>query len=188
MFRRLTILFWLLFSLLFFPQVLQANSGQNMADNWLGATLCIAFPPFGFKDPYSGPLGLGAFYERRHVIGGLCLGGQVAYYGFYPLRGDFSSSFMVTGGIKAGWEFPFPVERRFSFSASPYLSCRYYWRRFDFQGQIFAAVRPMLAAGADLDLLIRRSSLLGVNLELVFILDNSLRFTMGQGQRVGVRF
>jgi hypothetical protein len=95
---------------------------------------------------------------------------------------------MVVGGIKAGWEFPFPVERRFSFCVSPYLSGRYYWRRFDYQGQIFSAVRPMLAAGADLDLLIRRRSHLGVNLELVLILDDTLRFTVGQGQRVGVRF
>jgi hypothetical protein len=122
------------------------------------------------------------------VLGGLFLGGQAAAYGFYPRRGDFETSFMLVGGIKAGWEFPFPIERRFGFCVSPYVSGRYYWRRFDYQDQIFSAVRPMLAAGADLDLQIRQTALLGVNLELVLILDETLRLTVGQGQRIGVRF
>jgi hypothetical protein len=185
---RSALLLSLVLVLLLCTQVLPADSGQIMGDNWLGGTLCFAFQPFGFDDPYSGPLGLGGYYERRHVFGGLFLGGQAAAYGFYPRREDFDTSFMLVGGIKAGWEFSFPIERRFGFCVSPYVSGRYYWRRFDYQGQIFSAVRPMVAAGADLDLLIRRRPHFGVNFELVLILDETLRLTLGQGQRIGVRF
>jgi hypothetical protein len=46
----------------------------------------------------------------------------------------------------------------------------------------------MLAVGAELDLLLPRRSVLGVNLELILILDESLRFTLSQGQRIGMRF
>jgi hypothetical protein len=185
---RSVIFLSLVFLLVLCPQLLQADSGLDRADNWMGGTLCFAFQPFGFEDPYSGPLGLGAYYERRHVFGGLSLGGQIVYYGFYPLRDDFSRSFMLVGGIKGGWEFSFPIERRFGFCVSPYVSGRCYWRRFDYQGQIFSAVRPMLSAGADLDLLIRRTALFGVSLEITLIFDETLRVALGQGQRIGVRF
>jgi len=167
------------------PHILVAETG---GDNWIGANLSYVFQPVGFEDPYSGPLGIGVYYERHRVFRGLSIGGQFTYYGFYPLRSDFGRSFMLVGGLKAGYEFSFPIERRFTLCISPYLSGRYYWRRFDYQGGFFSAVRPLLAAGADLDLLIQRRSLLGVNLEVILILDEALRVTIGQGQRIGVRF
>jgi len=170
---------------LLLPQDVTAQDGRN---NWMGANLSLVLQPLGSEDPYSGPLGIGAYYERHLVFHRLSLGGQICYYGFYPLRSDFGRSFMLVWGLKAGYEFPFPIERRFGFCVSPYISGRYYWRRFDYQNEIFSAVRPMLAAGAELDLLIGRGSLLGVNLELVLVVDETLRVTLGQGQSIGVRF
>jgi len=161
---------------------------QTGGNNWIGVNLSFALQPLGSEDPYSGPLGIGVYYERHHVFNGLFLGGQLDCYGFYPLRSEFGDSFMVIGGIKAGYEFVFPIERRFGFSVSPYLGGRYYWRRFKYQDEIFSAFRPMLAFGAELDLLLPRRSLLGINLEVILVLDKNLRLTLGQGQRIGVRF
>jgi hypothetical protein len=172
-------------TLLISVPVVDAQTGGN---NWIGGSLSFALQPLGSEDPYSGPLGIGAYYERHHVFHGLSLGGQVDFYGFYPLRSDFGDSFMVIGGVRAGYEFVFPVERRFIFSVSPYLGGRYYWRRFVYQDELYSAYRPMLALGAELDLLLPRRSLLGINLEVVLVLDKNLRLTFGQGQRIGLRF
>ena len=160
---------------------------QSDANNWIGASLSFAFSPVGFDDPYSGPLGLGLYYDRHRVVGGLLLGGQVTLYGFYPLKSDFGRSFMLVGALKAGYDFLVPVERRFALSISPYLSAGFYRRRFDFRDESYSSSRPLVSAGVELDLRLRRHGLLGVSLEVTLILDEELRVTVGQGQKIGVR-
>jgi hypothetical protein len=164
------------------------SSAQQGANNWIGARLSIALSPVGFEDPFSGPLGLGLYYERHRIVGGLFLGGQATLYGFYPLRSEFGRSLMLVGALKAGYDFVIPVERRFAFGVSPYLGGGFYRRRFDHLDKSYSSSRPVLSAGVELNLMVRRHGLLGVNLETTLILDEQLRVTVGQGQRIGVRF
>lgn len=166
----------------------QGLPAQTERRNLAGLELTALIQPSGEMDPYSGPLGLGLFYERHQVLRRLYLGAELAYVGYYPLWSAFQESSMILGGLKVGYDFPFRVERRFAITLSPYLSGGWYWRSFVYQGAGYSASRPVLGTGANVDLLVGRRFLIGLNLELLFILDDQLRWTVGGGERLGVRF
>jgi hypothetical protein len=166
----------------------QALSAEEERKNLAGFELTALVQPLGSQDPYSGPLGLGLFYERHRLLWMFYLGGQVSYYGFYPLWAGFGESSMLIGGIKLGYDLFFRIERRFALTLSPYLSGSYYWRRFVFQNTSLPAWRPILGAGVDIDLYVRRNLLIGLDLGFLLVFDERVRWTVGGGERLGVHF
>jgi len=161
---------------------------ETERSNLAGFELSLRLQPLASADPYSGPLGLGLFYERHHLLGMMYLGGQVAYWGFYPLHDGFGDSSMILGELRLGYDFGFRIERRFALTVSPWLGGGWYWRRFVYVNEEFLASRPVLRAGVDIDLAIGRRVLLGVTMDLASLFDNRVRWTAGVGERLGVRF
>jgi hypothetical protein len=161
---------------------------QTESSNLAGFELAMRLQPLASQDPYSGPLGLSLFYERHHLLGMMYLGGQVAYWGFYPLQDDFGESSMILGVLRLGYDFSFRIERRFALTVSPYLGGGWYWRRFVYVDDEYIATRPVLGIGVDIDLSVGRHVLLGVTMDLTSLLDNQVHWTAGVGERLGVRF
>jgi hypothetical protein len=164
------------------------SAGGTGAKNALGLELSYVLPPTWDSDPYSGPLGLGVFYERHSLVAGLFAGARLTGFGFYPLRGAFGDSFMVMPTVSVGYDFVLPVDRRFALALSPYVLGGLYWRRFLFSGQEFDARRPVIAGGLRSDLRLGRRLLVGLNLEVILVLDQTALVTFSQGERMGVRF
>jgi hypothetical protein len=161
---------------------------ETESSNLAGFELAMRLQPLASQDPYSGPLGLSLFYERHHLLGMMYLGGQVAYWGFYPLQDDFGQSSMILGELRLGYDFCFRIERRFALTVSPYLEGGWYWRRFVYVDDEYIATRPVLGIGVDIDLSIGRYVLLGVTMDLTSLLEDQVRWTAGVGERLGVRF
>src|SRR4030042_4336026 len=99
---------------------------ETESSNLAGFELAMRLQPLASQDPYSGPLGLSLFYERHRLLGMMYLGGQVAYWGFYPLQADFGQSSMILGELRLGYDFCFRIERRFALTVSPYLGGGWY--------------------------------------------------------------
>lgn len=157
-------------------------------DNTLGLELSYVLQPTGATDPYSGPLGLAVFYERHNLLAGMFAAARLAAFGFYPLGGDFGDSYMLVPLLGLGYDFLLPVDRRFTLAVSPYALGGLYWRRFVYSGQAYDARRPLVAVGLRTDLHLARRLLIGINVELLLVLDEALLVTFGQGERLGVRF
>ena len=164
---------------------LGAETGSS---NLAGFELAMRLQPLAAQDPYSGPLGLSLFYERHHVLGMMYLGGQVAYWGFYPLQDDFGRSSMILGELRLGYDFRFPIERRVALTVSPWLGGGWYWRRFVYVDEENIASRPGVGLGVAVDLSVGRRVLLGATVDLTLLFDNQVRGTAGVGERLGVRF
>ena len=161
---------------------------ETESSNLAGFELAMRLQPLASQDPYSGPLGVSLFYERHRLLGMMYLGGQVAYWGFYPLQDDFGESSMILGELRLGYDFCFRIERRFALTVTPYLEGGWYGRRFVYGDDEYIATRPVLGIGVDIDLSIGRYVLLGVTMDLASLLDNQVRWTAGVGERLGVRF
>jgi len=161
---------------------------ETERSNLAGFELAMRLQPLASQDPYSGPLGLSLFYERHRLLGMMYLGGQVAYWGFYPLQDDFGQSSMVLGELRLGYDFRFRIERRFALTVSPWLGGGWYWRRFVYVDDEYRASRPVLGIGVDVDLSVGRHVLLGVTVDLKLLFDNQVRLAAGVGERLGVRF
>jgi hypothetical protein len=161
---------------------------ETESSNLAGFELSMHLQPLASEDPYSGPLGMGLFYERHHLLGMMYLGGQVAYWGFYPLGDDFGESSMILGELRLGYDFCFRIERRYALTVSPYLGGGWYRRRFVYMDDAYITARPVLGFGVDVDLSIGQSVLFGVNMDLTILFDNQVRGTAGMGERLGVRF
>jgi hypothetical protein len=166
------------------PRLGAETESRNLA----GFELAMRLQPLASDDPYSGPLGLSLFYERHRLPGMLYLGGQVAYWGFYPLQEDFGRSSMFLGEVRLGYDFTFRVERRFALTVSPWLGGGWYWRRFVYVDEENIASRPVLGMGVAVDLSVGRRVLLGATVDLTLLFDNQVRGTAGVGERLGVRF
>lgn len=146
-------------------------------------------PPLGFDDPYSWMVGGGAFYERR--FGGqrrLVLGGRVAVYGQYATEPLFGWSMTTLAGPFVGWEIVRRPAADLVLAVVPYIGAVQYWRRFEYDNAEFRTSRAALLLGVNLDLVLGTRMVCGVASEPMLILDRTPRFTLGQIQRLAVRF
>jgi hypothetical protein len=160
-------------------------AGANAA----GTIAVLVWQPFGFDDAYSWMAGAGVFYERRVALGvPLVLEARAAACAQEPLVSGFDRSFTLLAGACAGWELLRRSGGDLEFSLVPYAGYFQYWRWLPHEGEEYVSSRPIVVLGIGLDLAIGKRVLCGIAAEPMLILDRTPLFSLGQVQKVGVRF
>ncbi len=170
---------------------MQAQSAGTAAAtrNTAGLLSGMILRPLGFDDPYSWMVGAGAFYERRlGESGALVLGGRAAVYGQYAMEPLYGWSLTALGGPYVGWEILRRPAADLTFTIVPYVGCVQYWRRFEYDNADYRASRLALVLGVNLDVLLGSRVVCGAASEPMLILDRDPLLTLGQIQRLAVRF
>ncbi len=162
-----------------------APAGRNVA----GLLSEVIFRPFGFDDPYSWMVGAGAFYERRlGPSDRLVLGGRLVVHAQYATEPLFETSITTMAGPYVGWEILRSSRGDIALSIVPYFGMVQYWRRFEFDGEVYRASRTAMVLGVTVDLLLGSRMVCGIASEPLLILDREPVAALGQVQRLALRF
>ena len=145
-------------------------------------------PPGGATDPYSGPMGVSVSYERYGVREAMMIGVGVSRAGFYPRQIGYRVSAMSAGELRFGYVFDVDLDRRSGLTLVPFLGPGIYHRRFTYNSRRFRVIRPLLTAGANLDLVLASGLAVGLGVHLKVFVDIVPRVAVGPTERVGYRF
>ncbi|MCP4135568.1 MAG: hypothetical protein GY754_31660 [bacterium] len=126
---------------------------------------------------YSGSLKNGIFYECHAFVKQftyIYLGTAFSYYHFIGEASDFTTSWMLKGGVYMGLDYPsYKKEIDGSlFHISPFIGYKHYYRIHTFQDTTFSANRPVLAAGLFVNYDLFEDYLIAVAFEYNRIFDN----------------
>jgi hypothetical protein len=138
--------------------------------------------------PYSAPFGGNLFYELHLARGRLApfLGVSFSYYDLISFDKDFGDASMWGGGVSFGWDFSYKTEGVSLAEISPYVAYRQFVREVNQSGTRSVILRPVIAAGIRLRVLLFGITIGGIQLEPQIVLEENPFLAMVHHKQFGI--